>query len=210
MRTLILATASAIALGIAGAGPLYAQNASANTAANPAPAAPQTPAPAAMPNPTAGGNMPGTPQPDTGAAQQHNPSTVSGSNQYGMTQHYRHMSATERRGAGWERMSRSEVKQIDLRRDGFYRGRIDGIAGRETHQALRLYQQRNGLPVTGRLDQSTLASLQGTGTGVGSTMPSNSSNGINTGAVNPAPSSNAGTSGTPGASHPQPPAGQRQ
>ena len=54
MRTLILATVSAIALGIAGAGPLYAQNMNNAPSTNPAPAAEQTPSPGTM--------QPATPQ----------------------------------------------------------------------------------------------------------------------------------------------------
>jgi peptidoglycan hydrolase-like protein with peptidoglycan-binding domain len=90
------------------------------------------------------------------------------------------------------RLSRNEIKQIqsDLKQDGLYHGNIDGIAGPETHQALRAYQQQNGLSATGRLDQQTVASLLGAGNATGSSMPSGNGNGMNM-----PPSSNAGANG---------------
>ncbi len=100
-------------------------------------------------------------------------------------------------GAEWHgRLSRDEIKQIqsNLQQDRLYRGNIDGIDGPETHQALRAYQQQNGLRVTGRLDQQTVASLLGTGNATGSSTPPNNSNSMNNG-MNMPPSSNAGSNG---------------
>lgn len=49
--------------------------------------------------------------------------------------------------------------QVRLARLGYYRGAIDGDFGPQTSRALRNYQIDYGLPVTGRLDGRTLASL---------------------------------------------------
>lgn len=188
MRKLILATASAIALGIAGAGPLYA--ADNNATANPAPAAPaatQTPAPGTM--------QPATPQ--AGATMQQNSPSMNGTDQMsGNNQPNNADQANAAQANGdWGRVSRSDVQQIQqkLQQAGLYRGRIDGLEGPETQQALRSYQHRNNLPVTGTIDQQTLANLNVAGVGVGSSTPPNSANGTNM-----TPSSNAGASGSNG------------
>ncbi|MDR3402543.1 MAG: peptidoglycan-binding protein [Chthoniobacter sp.] len=49
--------------------------------------------------------------------------------------------------------------QIQLKNQGFYYGDVDGQSGTEMTSALRRYQIRNGLEVTGTLTQETLASL---------------------------------------------------
>ena len=49
--------------------------------------------------------------------------------------------------------------QMNLMRQGLYRGGIDGIYGPEMSVALRSYQARIGLEPTGHLDGETLASL---------------------------------------------------
>ena len=46
-----------------------------------------------------------------------------------------------------------------LAQRGFYQGEIDGAFGPNTEFSLRAYQARIGLPVTGRLDLETLATL---------------------------------------------------
>ena len=53
--------------------------------------------------------------------------------------------------------------QQSLREQGFYYGPVDGAPGDETTQAVRRYQIRNGLPVTGQLDEATKRSVQQTG-----------------------------------------------
>jgi hypothetical protein len=69
-----------------------------------------------------------------------------------------------------------EVQQ-KLQAANLYSGKIDGIMGPETRQALRSYQQQNGLHVTARLDRQTLDSILGNGaTGQGSSMPPGTSN----------------------------------
>ncbi|MEP6671262.1 MAG: peptidoglycan-binding protein [Chthoniobacter sp.] len=49
--------------------------------------------------------------------------------------------------------------QTELKSQGFYYGDVDGQNGAEMTSALRRYQIRNGLEVTGTLSQETLASL---------------------------------------------------
>ena len=71
-------------------------------------------------------------------------------------------------------LSRSEIReaQQQLRNQGLYRGRIDGILGPETKQALGLFQKNNGLSQTATLDQQTMDKLLGNaGVGQGSSMP---------------------------------------
>jgi lipoprotein-anchoring transpeptidase ErfK/SrfK len=49
--------------------------------------------------------------------------------------------------------------QIALARLGFSSGSIDGIAGAQTAQALKAFQRKSGLPLTGLLDPATCAQL---------------------------------------------------
>lgn len=178
MRTLILATASAIALGIAGASPLYAADNTAGTPASAAPSAAQTP--------TSGTMQPATPQ--AGAMQQ-TPS-MSGTNQNTSPD----MASASQSSIDWPRVTSADVQQVQqkLQQDGLYRGKIDGLVGPGTQQALRTYQHKNGLPVTATLDPQTMNSLlsAGAGAGVGSSTPPNSSNDMNM-----TPPSNAGANG---------------
>ena len=184
MRKLILATASAIALGIAGATPLYAQNTTTSPSATP-PAQDQGTATGTMQPgmPQAGDQMKQTP-PATGA---NNPTPD--------------LAKSSQSGSNWGPVSHADIRNIQqkLRQDGLYRGRIDGIEGPGTQQALRAYQQRNGLPVTGTPDQQTMSSLNGGGAGVGSSTMPNSGTDMNTapssnsGATNPNPSPTSGS-----------------
>jgi peptidoglycan hydrolase-like protein with peptidoglycan-binding domain len=50
--------------------------------------------------------------------------------------------------------------QIALARRGLYHEEINGLYGAGMEFALRAYQSRTGLRVTGRLDLETLAALQ--------------------------------------------------
>jgi peptidoglycan hydrolase-like protein with peptidoglycan-binding domain len=54
--------------------------------------------------------------------------------------------------------SSAEIQQAQqqLQEQGFYHGRIDGIIGPETEQAIRQFQQKNGLSQTATLDQPTM------------------------------------------------------
>jgi peptidoglycan hydrolase-like protein with peptidoglycan-binding domain len=58
-------------------------------------------------------------------------------------------------------VSKDTVKQIQsvLQQQGLYRGRIDGVVGRETRAALAAYQQKEGSSKTPALDQKTLEAL---------------------------------------------------
>lgn len=49
--------------------------------------------------------------------------------------------------------------QQQLRDAGAYAGRVDGVWGPDSQRALEQYQQRNGLQVTGQLNQATAATL---------------------------------------------------
>lgn len=49
--------------------------------------------------------------------------------------------------------------QVQLARRGYYNGSIDGAFGPQTNRALGRYQIDAGLPVSGRIDRRTLASL---------------------------------------------------
>jgi peptidoglycan hydrolase-like protein with peptidoglycan-binding domain len=49
--------------------------------------------------------------------------------------------------------------QAALKSQGFYYGEVDGNEGTETTAALRRFQIRNGLEVSGKLDNGTLAAL---------------------------------------------------
>lgn len=67
-----------------------------------------------------------------------------------------------------------EVKQIQtrLKNWGYYKGNIDGIYGYQTYQAVRLFQQKNGLKVDGIAGPETLAAL-GLPTGKSTSQTSN-------------------------------------
>ena len=177
MRKTIFATASVIALGLAGAGTGYAQS----NATGPTPAAPSATTPATP--------MPATPQAGTttqpGATTQ--PAMPSANQSTNANQPY--AADTTPSPSGAANVSGGEVRQAQqkLRQDDLYRGRIDGLVGPETQQALQRYQQKNGLPVTATLDQGTLNSLLGVDAGQGSSMPPNSSSEMN-------PSNGAGSS----------------
>ncbi len=49
--------------------------------------------------------------------------------------------------------------QAELQRGGYYRGVLDGEFGPMTRRALLDFQQDNGLPVTGEIDEATLDAL---------------------------------------------------
>jgi peptidoglycan hydrolase-like protein with peptidoglycan-binding domain len=46
--------------------------------------------------------------------------------------------------------------QSELKREGLYRGKVDGITGPETKQAIAAFRQREGLQQTAHLDQATI------------------------------------------------------
>jgi peptidoglycan hydrolase-like protein with peptidoglycan-binding domain len=57
--------------------------------------------------------------------------------------------------------SSSTVRRVqrELKADGFYHGKVDGISGPKTHAAIRAYQHDNRLAATGRLDTATMRRL---------------------------------------------------
>jgi peptidoglycan hydrolase-like protein with peptidoglycan-binding domain len=145
MRSLILATASVIALGLgsAGAAPLshgYSGNvADPNAAAPPTTAAPAEAAPPAAPAATS------PPAPAAPSAAAPPPPTA-----------HRHRAVAST--IQHRRLAVKEAQRV-LRRDGLYHGAIDGIIGPETRRAVAHYQRMHGLPVTANLNHRTLESL---------------------------------------------------
>src|SRR5438128_2923973 len=49
--------------------------------------------------------------------------------------------------------------QLQLQRDGYYDGPVDGILGQMTQEAIAAFQADNGLAVTAAIDEPTLATL---------------------------------------------------
>jgi peptidoglycan hydrolase-like protein with peptidoglycan-binding domain len=50
--------------------------------------------------------------------------------------------------------------QLALRRQGYYRGPIDGSIGPASQRAIRSFQRDNDLPVTGTVDSNLLQALR--------------------------------------------------
>jgi peptidoglycan hydrolase-like protein with peptidoglycan-binding domain len=50
--------------------------------------------------------------------------------------------------------------QKELARLGYYHGRVDGITGSETGQALRGFQSADKLPVSGQIDSATVKAVR--------------------------------------------------
>ncbi len=95
------------------------------------------------------------------------------------------------------RMTISHV-QRRLRRDGYYKGTVDGLDGPATHAALRHFQRDNGLAISGRLTPRTMSALGVPVTGTASRSQNwNQNNSRNT-------SDNSGAYGFNGNMQPQP------
>jgi N-acetylmuramoyl-L-alanine amidase len=64
--------------------------------------------------------------------------------------------------AAQAQMSQAEIRQVQerLKELGYYDGAIDGIYGPNTAEAIREYQQAQGLAVTGSFNQETAQALQ--------------------------------------------------
>lgn len=62
--------------------------------------------------------------------------------------------------------SPSTLRQVQtaLKQQGLYHSRVDGRWGPMTEHGVRAYQEKNGLPVTGHLDQATLSAMNIGGT----------------------------------------------
>lgn len=74
--------------------------------------------------------------------------------------------ATYSRGSSGSIVSQIQTK---LRQWGYYSGAVDGVYGSATEKAVRLFQQKNGLAVDGRVGVQTLAAL-----GIQTSEPGNS------------------------------------
>ena len=53
-----------------------------------------------------------------------------------------------------------KLVQERLQTEGMYAGPVDGELNTQTEAALRAYQEKQGLPVSGAADQATLKALQ--------------------------------------------------
>jgi peptidoglycan hydrolase-like protein with peptidoglycan-binding domain len=53
-----------------------------------------------------------------------------------------------------------KLVQERLKTEGVYAGPVDGELSTQTEAALRAYQEKQGLPVSGAADQATLKALQ--------------------------------------------------
>ena len=53
-----------------------------------------------------------------------------------------------------------KLVQTRLQAEGVYAGPVDGEVNAQTEAALRAYQQKHGLPVSGAADEATLKQLQ--------------------------------------------------
>ena len=91
-------------------------------------------------------------------------------------------------------MSGDELRQAQqkLKDDGDYTGQIDGKMGPKTAQALKKFQQSNGLSQTGRLDQQTASKLGISMSGSSQPPSSSSSRGSTSGTG----TTGTGTTGT--------------
>jgi peptidoglycan hydrolase-like protein with peptidoglycan-binding domain len=62
---------------------------------------------------------------------------------------------SEIKGASVEESKSVRRAQSELKREGLYDGKVDGIAGPETKHGITAFQERKGLQQTGRLDRPT-------------------------------------------------------
>jgi hypothetical protein len=78
------------------------------------------------------------------------------------TQAYRAVNSRLRPEGGRHAATRARLRQVQerLQAAGFAPGSVDGHLGPQTRAALRRYQQRKRLPVTGTLDPQTLKALR--------------------------------------------------
>jgi hypothetical protein len=63
-------------------------------------------------------------------------------------------------GNGDPRSSATKALQAALARRGYYRGRVDGVLGPQTRNAIRSFQAHQGLPVTGQVDARLIRALE--------------------------------------------------
>jgi peptidoglycan hydrolase-like protein with peptidoglycan-binding domain len=62
---------------------------------------------------------------------------------------------------GVNQLSKNDIKTVQesLQAKGYKVGRVDGVADDDTRKAIRSFQQENGLPITGTVDQRTANKL---------------------------------------------------
>ena len=100
---------------------------------------------------------------------------------------------------GWAQAADVERAQQALKQQGHDPGPVDGVMGAQTSAALKAYQQKHGLSVTGRLDAATAAKL---GEPTGSASASAESGGdTKPNAVDPAQAGKTGANVGEGASY---------
>ncbi|MBV8377174.1 MAG: peptidoglycan-binding protein, partial [Verrucomicrobia bacterium] len=58
------------------------------------------------------------------------------------------------------RLTSTRAVQAALAWQGYYSGRIDGIMGPETREAIRAFQKNRGLPATGQIDSRLIGALR--------------------------------------------------
>jgi hypothetical protein len=95
-----------------------------------------------------------------------------------------------------QNVSRDAVRQAQqqLRAQGLYQGSDDGVIGSSTKRSISQFQRRNGLQVTGSLDEATLDRLggpSGQGYGASAGQPSASAQPMGAPAMNQAPNTGA-------------------
>jgi peptidoglycan hydrolase-like protein with peptidoglycan-binding domain len=71
-------------------------------------------------------------------------------------------STTAKHHASSQKWSKDQIKeaQAGLTKAGFYKGKEDGIYGKQTRAAVKKYQKENSMPVTGQLSDSLLDKLK--------------------------------------------------
>jgi hypothetical protein len=95
-----------------------------------------------------------------------------------------------------QNISQDTVRQAQqqLRAQGLYRGSDDGVIGSSTKRSISQFQRRNGLPVTGSLDEATLNRLggpSGQGYGASAGQPSAPAQPMGAPPMNQAPNTGA-------------------
>jgi peptidoglycan hydrolase-like protein with peptidoglycan-binding domain len=105
-----------------------------------------------------------------------------------------------------EQMSSAQITQLQqaLKDKGHDPGAVDGVMSSQTQQAIRAFQQANGLQATGAVDAQTAAALgvstsgSGVGSGTGSSRPDSGGSSSGSGAGTSGGSSESRGSGSSG------------
>ena len=97
--------------------------------------------------------------------------------------------------------ARVEHAQQALKDAGHDPGSIDGVMGARTSAALKAYQQKQGLPVTGQLDDATAAKLGGGHAAAASPSSTQTGGDAKASSVDPAAATTTGANAGEGASY---------